>query len=377
MHAANSFMRPCNVVAYVCNVFRECSLFLLFQEVIIIIYNEEFFYSKILNVKSKDEALGMVDKEKAYKNMLIEINGKQRDISVIDKKHTLYKLQKNLLDNFLSNIPLPDNVCGFVKGKSYLDFLKVHCSKEYYLRIDIKDFFASIKVDLIKDVIWEYITINDIIKRTEISNALSNIVTYQRKLPQGAITSPQLSNIIFRRLDIRIRNYCRKFDIEYTRYADDLLFSSNNPHLHKDVFYKMLVNILKTINLRINKKKIKKSTNSIVLNGYVIKNKISLSRRKLRNINSLIYVFENSKGKKNAPKNFEEYFKRIKEFENISLKLDNPDSESWIRLTNYLAGYRSYLMSFSKVKFSDCCENYSRKIQGIENILDKLMEFNH
>lgn len=338
------------------------------------IYNEDYFYKKILKVESKNEALSKVNKSNAYTEVILDINGKQRDISIIDKDSQLYRLQKNLLENFLDDIPLPNNVCGFVKGKSYLDFLKAHCSKKYYLRIDIKDFFNSINVSLIKKVLSEYIVVNDEVTKIVMLHAISNITTYNRKLPQGAVTSPQLSNIIFRRLDIRIRKYCNKFKIDYTRYADDMLFSSNNQHLHKEVFYKMLVKILKDFNLRINKKKIKQTTDSIVLNGYILNDHISLSRKKMNTMNSLLYVFENSKGKRKIPRTFKEYFERIPLGIRLSIKIDTPDEKSKSKIINYLAGYRSYLMNFSKEKYKDFCRDYSEKIKEIEKTLNKLLD---
>ena len=301
------------------------------------------------------------------------VNGKSRDISSIDKESKLFVLQRNLLDSFLSEIPLPDNVCGFVKGKSYLDFLKPHCKKKYYLRLDIKDFFNTIKVSAVKEVLKEYIQVPDELKKRQILNVISYIVTFNRRLPQGAVTSPQISNIIFRRLDIRIRNYCRKFDINYTRYADDILFSSNSEFLHKDSFYKMIFKILSTYDFRINKKKVLKSENRIVLNGYVISDKISLSRKKLSSINRLIYAFENYNGKKKYPKTFEEFEQRLNVNKNLNGILISPNS--WIETINYLAGYRAYLMSFSKERYKDICHDYSNKIKKIEMMLDKIVGY--
>lgn len=338
------------------------------------IYNEDYFYKKILKIESKNKIIGPLNKNSAYTDVILEVNGKQREISMLDKDNELYTLQRNLLDNFLVEIPLPNNVCGFVRGKSYLDFLKVHCSKKYYLRIDIKDFFHSLDVSLIKKVLSEYIVINDKIRKILILNAISNITTYNRKLPQGAITSPQLSNIIFRRLDIRIRKYCNKFKINYTRYADDMLFSSDNPHLHKEVFYKMLVKILKELNLRVNKKKIKQTTDSIILNGYVLKDRISLSRKKMSTINSLLFVFENSNGKKKIPSTFKEYFEKISPLVCLKLNINKPNGESKNKLINYLTGYRSYLMNFSKEKNKDYCKDYTKKILEIEKVLNELIE---
>lgn len=326
-----------------------------------------YFYNKVLKVESVTNIHSEINKNISYKSFDLTVNGKVRGITSIDKKTNLYLLQRNLLDNFLSEIKSPDNVCGFVKGKSYLDFLKPHCKKEYYLRLDIKDFFGSIKVSVISEVLKEYIQTPDQIKNKEILNVISNIVTYNRKLPQGAVTSPQISNIIFRRLDIRIRNYCRKFDINYTRYADDILFSSNLDYLHKESFYKMIYKILSTLNLKINKSKVIKSKKKIILNGYVISEKIHLSRKKLCKINTYIFSFENFAGKKKYPISFDEFENRLSGSINRNI--------TKIGTIHYLAGYRSYLINFSKERYRDSCNDYSDKVLKIEMMLDKILKF--
>ncbi|MFJ8088872.1 reverse transcriptase family protein [Lysinibacillus sp. NPDC095746] len=255
------------------------------------IYSEDFFYKNLLGFNSREVIEDIVVTANVYQNFTIKVNGKNRDISAINSNTKLYHLQRKLLKNFLNNIPLPNCVCGFVEGKSYLDFLKPHCGKKYYIRLDIKNFFNSIKSINIAKVLDEYIQLENQEQKQQVIKDICKIVTLNDSLPQGAVTSPQLSNIFFRRLDIRIRNYCRKFKVEYTRYADDMLFSSMEESLHQDFFVNKISKIVKDINLNINKKKVIKSKNKIILNGYVISDKISLSRNKMKKINTFIYSF--------------------------------------------------------------------------------------
>ena len=74
------------------------------------------------------------------------------------------------------------------------------------------------------------------------------------KLPHGAVTSAYLANLICRRLDFRIAGYCNKRDIVYTRYADDMFFSSDNMHVLKSI-YGMIKKILKDEGFITNKNK--------------------------------------------------------------------------------------------------------------------------
>lgn len=359
-----------------------CALIQYFQKVLtsllllggnnITVYNENYFYNKLLGYESRKSMLSAIDKDSAYKSFELIINGKNRKIDAVKTKSVIYKLQKNLLDKFLLDIPLPNCVCGFVKGKSYLDFLEQHCSKDYYLRLDIKDFFHSLKAFKVKEVMDEYIHVSDIHKKKEILDDIVNIVTLNGSLPQGAITSPQVSNILFRRLDIRIRNYCRKFNVDYTRYADDMLFSSNDKRLHEKFFVKMISKILRENQLKVNVKKLRKSLGRLVLNGYVIDREISLSRNKLKNVNALLYAFENFNGERNYPKCFQEFNDRVSRIQGVSPELTEDIDLNRNIIINYLAGYRSYLLSFSKERYKEVCFDYSKKVRKIEFVLDKL-----
>lgn len=62
----------------------------------------------------------------------------------------------------------------------------------------------------------------------EVSTILAQLCCYNGKLPQGAPTSPIISNLICNILDIRLLHIARKYKLDYTRYADDLTFSTNN-----------------------------------------------------------------------------------------------------------------------------------------------------
>lgn len=337
----------------------------------IYIFDEKFFYNKVLGVGSEKSVLTTFDRDTDYDKFNLIINGKSRPISAVNSKSNLYSLQKKLSENFLCNIPLPNCVCGYVNGKNYLDFLKEHCGNEYFLRLDIKNFFESIKDDKIRENLDEYIKIRNEIEKDKVLNDIIGIASLDGKLPQGAVTSPQISNIIFRRLDIRIRNYCRKFDVVYTRYADDMLFSSKNEQLHESFFYKMISKILKDHQLKINYKKIKKSKNKMILSGYVISEKIHLSRKKLKKINTLLYEFEIYKRKEHNIQNFFEFIEKISR-ENFKFSKSSDIKNKHSIIINYLAGYRSYLLLFSKQNYINKCYDYSKKIKKIENTLEIL-----
>lgn len=97
-----------------------------------------------------------------------------------------------------------------------------HRNNLYLLKLDIKDFYPSITGKMV------YLQFREIGYNEQVSNLLTNICTWEDSLPQGAPTSAYLANLICRRMDARIAGYCNKHNIVYTRYADDLMFSSDD-----------------------------------------------------------------------------------------------------------------------------------------------------
>ncbi len=99
-----------------------------------------------------------------------------------------------------------------------------HLNCKYLLNIDLKDFFHQVKVaHLVRLFNTHYPQFE-----SELVSCLSNLLSYIGRLPMGAPTSPVLSNYAMLELDHALQNYCKSGGIVYTRYADDLSFSSTN-----------------------------------------------------------------------------------------------------------------------------------------------------
>jgi RNA-directed DNA polymerase len=107
------------------------------------------------------------------------------------------------------------------KKRNILTNAKRHCNRDYLLNIDLKDFFHQIS----------YIRVINVFKSppfnfdNELSNFLSELTTYQKRLPMGSPTSPVLSNFAARELDNSLLLFAKENNITFTRYVDDLSFS--------------------------------------------------------------------------------------------------------------------------------------------------------
>lgn len=183
-----------------------------------IIFNLNHF-QKILGIK-KEIILSILFSDKYYREFTIpKRNGKLRKID--SPYPVLLMIQRWILDNILSTIALNNAATGFIKNKSIKDNAFVHVGKKCLLKMDIKDFFPSISLNRIicifKNLGYPH----------KISYFLAKLCCKDNHLPQGAPTSPYISNIIAKRLDIRLKALSKKCNLAYTRYADDIAFSGD------------------------------------------------------------------------------------------------------------------------------------------------------
>lgn len=326
----------------------------------IYIYREDFFYNKILATsKSLVEEI-LKDKSKYYTKRRIPKKNGFRTINCLEKNSALSKIQQSIRINFLNTISIPNYVYGFVSGQSYSDYLKPHVRRKYYLRLDIKNFFENITNDTLESVFSYYFRLND--NRNKELLLFIDLITLDEKLPQGAITSPTISNIVFRQLDIRINKYCKKFNINYSRYADDLLFSSDNNFLHNDFFIKKIKYIISTRGFEINKHKIRYDQDSISLNGFVIEDSIRLSRSKLKGLSNTLFIIDKHRS------NFD-ITKVLSDINNSGL---NREIDNKYSLLNYLAGYRAFLLQFLDRENPE--DYYNKKISKYVNRIQNSIE---
>jgi len=121
----------------------------------------------------------------------------------------------------------PEYVTGFVKNKSIYDNALFHVNKRIVVNIDIKDFFPSINFGRVSG----FFQGKPYNFNKSVSNCLAKICTLNGVLPQGAPTSPILSNMISYKMDADLNRYCVKYGISFSRYADDMTFSTNRENI--------------------------------------------------------------------------------------------------------------------------------------------------
>lgn len=158
-----------------------------------------------------------------YKSFSIKKkSGGNRVIS--EPRLELKSLQTRLLEYLYKHSNTPKNcVHGFTKERSIVTNARVHCSPKtrYVLNIDLENFFPAITFNRVRGMFQNFpFNLN-----YENATVLAHLSCYQKKLPQGAPTSPLIANLICRTLDSELMALARQNRAKYTRYCDDITFS--------------------------------------------------------------------------------------------------------------------------------------------------------
>ena len=207
-------------------------------------------------------------------------NGKDRNI--LSPYTELKKIQFNILNDLLYDKRISEYAKAYVKNISLIDNVKIHMGYKYILKLDISNFFENIS----------YVDVYNIFKEYGFSNGLcgvlAHLTTYDEYLPQGAPTSPYLSNLVMRKFDYIIGKWCKKHNINYTRYSDDMTFSMNE--YNKELIRFVRVNLYK-YGLELNNEKICLINNSSQqkITGIVVNNKIQVDSKYRKTIRQEVY----------------------------------------------------------------------------------------
>lgn len=229
---------------------------------------------------------------------IIKKNGETR--TLLEPLPSLKEIQNWILNNILYNYKVSKYAKGYVINRSIKDHVRYHTNEKMVLTLDVKKFFDTISFNLVEDIFLQ------IGYSKVISNLLTKLCFLDNKLPQGAPTSPFISNIILIDFDNIISNYCSKNELKYTRYADDLAFSGN---IKKTELIKLVRAELNKLGLKLNNDKIKlmKPNQPQIISGIVVNKKAQVPKVKRNEIrNTMFYIkkfgFENHIEKTNQTK---------------------------------------------------------------------------
>jgi RNA-directed DNA polymerase len=219
----------------------------------------------------------------------------------------LKRAQYWVLANILEKIPLHESAHGFRAGRSIVTNAQPHCQAFIVLNYDFKDFFPSLKYPRIRGLyrslgygeqiatLLALLTTEADVQEVVLDGDHYYVKQGDRHLPQGAPSSPALTNIICRRLDARLQGVARSLGFRYTRYADDLSFSGDQEsisHLNKLQWRLKAIVAEEGFQLHPEKSRIMRNSTQQEVTGIVVNEKPSIDRKTLRRFRALLHRME-------------------------------------------------------------------------------------
>lgn len=216
--------------------------------------------------------------------------------------------QRWIADKILSTCHINPSATAFRRGMSIVDNAQRHVKKSVVLRMDIKDFFPTIRFERVRGLfeslgynpgvatVLAILCTDDAPQKVELQAFNGLVRTGIRRLPQGACTSPLLANIIASRLDRRIQAVLGSMaddigDWAYSRYADDLVLSTNQADSRIGLVTKIVANLLRAEGFRLNEKKtrVMRAPGRQLVTGLVVGDEVRLPRSYLRRVRAMCH----------------------------------------------------------------------------------------
>lgn len=195
-------------------------------------------------------------------------------------------VQFRLLTKLLDFAVIPDYIYAFEKNKSIPEMAAKHVEKKLVISIDLKDFFHSITQKNVFDTMVK-MGIGEPAART-----ISEIATFTYFVPQGALTSPKMANIITSHtFGPMIKEYCDSKNLDLTIYADDVTISTNDDDISPAEVIQEVSNFIRAVGFRVNrdKTKIMRSSRRQYVCGVVVNKKTNLMKKERNRLRAIVH----------------------------------------------------------------------------------------
>ncbi len=239
---------------------------------------------------------------------------------------SLKSIQKKLAKEIYVLYNPKRHVHSYIKKKGIRTNAKIHIKQYYVLNIDLQDFFPSINFGRVSGMFKSHpFNFND-----EISYLLAQICCHKNFLPQGSPTSPIISNFICRSLDNQLKSLAKTSKCYYTRYADDITFSTRMRSFPSELasyssgtleLGKELIQIIEDNGFTVNSNKncLRRNHEHQFVTGLTVNEKLNVKRRFIKQLRAMLYAWEKHGLDKAALEHFKKYSRRHKDKEDNAL----------------------------------------------------------
>jgi retron-type reverse transcriptase len=221
----------------------------------------------------------------------------------------LKEVQRWVLDNVLSQVPVHDAAHGFVPGRSIVTGAKPHVGAEIVINLDLEDFFPTINWRRVRGVfaalgyseqastIFALLCSEPDVVEAELDGQRWFVQQGERHLPQGAPTSPAITNVLCRKLDEKLSAIADDLGFVYTRYADDLSFSGSDVATTQENVRKLLARVRATVqragfSVHPKKTRVMRKGRRREVTGIVVNDKPSVDRATRKRWRAAVHALE-------------------------------------------------------------------------------------
>jgi len=200
-------------------------------------------------------------------------NGKVQTREICPSTGILKEIQNRIKTQILRKFEFKDFIQGGVKGKDNISNARYHKGNKYFFTTDIRNFFPSIR----HNHVYSMFIGNGF--SPDVSSILTKLTTYQHSVPQGIPTSTYITNLVAIPIDNELIEICKRNEIKYTRFVDDLSFSS------KKDFRGLIPDIIEIIiahKLKISNRKTKYKIGPTVITGIEVRNNLIKASDEIR-----------------------------------------------------------------------------------------------
>jgi RNA-directed DNA polymerase len=294
------------------------------------IYDKKFPKAKErVTIEGRDLNYYAFKKQDRYINFEIPKKNKDEKRPISAPRYKLKTIQKSL-NEVLTSVFEPHKASyGFISNKSVVDNARLHVGKNFVYNIDIEGFFPSTEFRRVKTVLMlRPFSLQQ--EKETLAFLIANLCCDNGALPQGAPTSPTLTNIVCQRLDKRLTQLAKRYKATYTRYADDITFSS-----YYNIFDKWFKARLKVIierqeryKINLGKERLQDWNKRQVVTGVVVNKKLNVERTYIKDVRYWLRTWDKFK----------------EEATQAAFEIRFPEKKGFMRNNGAPISFRNYLL---------------------------------
>ncbi len=308
---------------------------------------------------------------KAYTQF--EIPKKSGGFRIITAPQTSLKILQSKVNQIFTSIYKPKpSTHGFTIGKNVVTNAQKHLRQRYILNLDLQDFFPSINFGRVRGLLMA----NPYQCTEEVATVLAQICCYDNQLPQGSPSSPIISNMICAKLDSQLQSLAKKYQCIYTRYADDITFSTSRFKFPRHLVYfsteseelvlgHELEKVIEENGFSVNKSKIRLQSKygHQEVTGITVNEKLNVNRKYIRRIRAILHAWEKYGLEKTQTEFWQRYDQkhRLRKHKNsfetiVKNKIEfvglvrGKDDQIYLNFLQWLAKLNPELVGESKIK---------------------------